>query len=284
MENFEVGFRINQRFNHLVAANFTIEGAGAAVILVAAFLNHRPGLALGLLLLLAGAFALFLDLGSPVKSWRSIFNAKGSWISRGTLFLGFLVVLSVLYISVPGIGSSGSGIAVKGAMGIAAVLIMLYTGFLVAAMGSIPFWNSPLLPVIFLCHALATGMAALSWVLYLSGSLKEAFMLTTAQPFLLIVILAVSMLHLLLANKKGPASKKSVAMATRGKWKTVFWGGGIGLGLLLPLFVIIIGGSWALSLVLPVVAAARIAGDYCYRLALLKTGVYESVLALSPEV
>ncbi len=279
MENFEVGFRINRRFNHLVAANFTIEGAGAAVILVATVLNHRPGLATGLPLLLAGAFVLFLDLGNPFKSWRSMFNAKQSWISRGALFLGLLVALSVLYISVPGIGASGSGVALRVAMGVFALLIMMYTGLLVASMGSIPFWNSPLLPVIFSCNALVTGLSIVSWIMYLTGSVKEASLLMYSEPFLLTVLLAASMAHIALAGKKGAASKESIAMLTRGKWKPAFWGGGIGLGLLLPFFVIIIGGSSVLSLVLPVVAAARIAGDYSYRLALLKTGVYEPVLA-----
>jgi polysulfide reductase chain C len=278
MEDFEIGFRINQRFNHLVAANFTIEGAGAAVILGAMLLNHRIGLLAGLGLLLAGAAALFLDLGNPFKSWRSIFNLKASWISRGALFLGILVVLSVLCIIVPVMGQSVAGMAVKAAMGIFAVLIMLYTGFLVASMGAIPFWNSGLVPFIFMFNALATGITVLSWIAVLTGAVKEAALLTTALPFLLIVILAASFWHMALANKKGGASKESVDMLNRGKWKVVFWVGGIFCGLILPLVLILAGGKTAPLIVLPIVAAARMAGDYCYRLAILKTGVYESVL------
>lgn len=278
MEDFEIGFRINQRFNHLVAANFTIEGAGAAVILGAMLLNHRIGLAAGLVMLLAGAAALFLDLGNPFKSWRSIFNLKASWISRGALFLGVLVVLSVLFILAPVPGSFGWQLAVKAAMGVFAVLIMLYTGFLVASMGAIPFWSSGLVPFTFLFNALATGTAVLSWVAFLTGAVREAALLTRALPILLIAILAALFWHMAAANKRGGASKESVDMLNRGKWKVVFWGGGIGLGLVLPLLLVVIGGNQSPMAVLAVVAATRIAGDYCYRLAILKTGVYESIL------
>ena len=101
---------------------------------------------------------------------------------------------------------------------------------------------------------------------------------TGVLPFLLIVILTASFWHMAAANKKGGASKESVDMLSRGRWKVVFWVGGIFCGLILPLVFIFAGGKTAPLIVLPISAAARVAGDYCYRLAILKTGVYESVL------
>ena len=128
MEEFVVGFKVNQRFNRLVAGNFTVEGTGAAVVL-GAILTGRPSfIAAGLVVTLAGAVMLFADLGNPVKSWRSIYKPGKSWISRGALFLIGLVFFSALLLISPPIelslsssfllwGTAGSAVVMTHASG-----------------------------------------------------------------------------------------------------------------------------------------------------------------------
>jgi formate-dependent nitrite reductase membrane component NrfD len=54
--------------------------------------------------------------------------------------------------------------AVIGLIGMpVALFVGIYTGVLLGVLSPRPFWNNPMLPMLFLVSALKTGMAAISW-------------------------------------------------------------------------------------------------------------------------
>jgi len=284
MEEFIVGLRLNNRFNSLVAFNFTLEGTGAAVILGAFFFNCVPCMTAGLILVGLGALALLFDLGSPANSWRSVFNLWESWISRGALFLAGLLLFSLPYAGSAGLRDSAAAIIFKGGGIVFAILIMSYTGFLLGTMKAIPFWNSRMLAPIFFIQSLVSGIFILNFTLSIfSSELAVNVNFQLAEILLLTAGSAAIGIHLLGLPSKSPAARESVKRMLTGRLRLLFWGGGIGLGIILPLlFALIVQteglSKSELSLWLALVMTGRLAGDFLFRNVYLKSGIYESIL------
>ena len=283
MDDFVVGFKVNRQFKHMVAANFTIEGTGAAVMLGAIFLKCLPCLIGGLVLVAAGAFVLFMDLGAPDKFWRSITRPDRSWISRGSIFIACLVLSGAAYVVFPSFREST---IIKTIIGLSALLTMSYTGFLICFMNAIPFWRSKFVPILFVLHSLSSGIMLLLLYLCLAG-VNAATGKTVMQMEigLLAAALVLTWLHVKVVSASSSAARESVRMLLNGEVRLLFLGGALFFGFVLPLAILIIGYKTAgvsLAGMAPVITAAmlsRLLGDICYRMSLLRTGVYEPVLS-----
>jgi len=116
-----------------------------------------------------GALLLPTELGQPFRAWRVYLNFASGWSSPmfyGAWLLLLFIATSFFYaltfISKNGEDLFGwkdaqrtlayTGLAIGFALG-------LYYGVLHAAMPARPFWNTPLLPLLFLFSAYATGVA-----------------------------------------------------------------------------------------------------------------------------
>ena len=284
MEEFIVGLRLNTRFNSLVAFNFSLEGAGAAVILGAFYFDCIPCIIGGLILVGLGALALFVDLGTPANSWRSIFNPRDSWISRGALFLAGLLLFSLPYAGSVGLRDSAVATIFRVGGTLSAILVMSYTGFLLKNMRAIPFWKSRMMPAIFFTQSLVSGVFIFHFTLsILRPELAANTNFQLAEILLLLTGAVAIGIHLLGVPSWSPAAKESVKRLLIGKLRYSFWGGGIGLGVVLPLLFAVIGhneemSKSGLSLWLLVVATGRLSGDFLFRKVYLKSGIYESIL------
>jgi formate-dependent nitrite reductase membrane component NrfD len=283
MDDFVVGFKVNRQFKHMVAANFTIEGTGAAVMLGAVFLDCLPCLIGGLVLVAAGAFVLFMDLGAPDKFWRSITRPDRSWISRGSIFIACLILFGVLYVIFP---STRDSAVIKTIIGLSALLTMSYTGFLICSMNAIPFWRSKLVPILFVLHSLSSGLLLLLFYLSLAGvNAATGKTVMQVEIVLLVAALVITWLHVKVVASSSSAARESVRMLLNGQVRLMFLGGALFFGFVLPLAILIIGyktAGAALAGIAPFIAAAmlsRLLGDISYRMALLRTGVYEPVLS-----
>ncbi len=129
MNEFVVGFRANKEFDLLVAANFTLEGAGAATLLLSLLCDFRLGLLAGLIMVLLGVAALILDLGNPMRSWKALAGTNSAWISRGSVFIGCLCILGILYVFFPSVRNSSFAPVFRTVLAILAFLTVIYTGF-----------------------------------------------------------------------------------------------------------------------------------------------------------
>ncbi|MBI9083545.1 MAG: dimethyl sulfoxide reductase anchor subunit [Desulfobacterales bacterium] len=283
MEEFTVDFRINRQFNGLVAANFSIEGTGAAVLFVGLVLSSRSIFITGLALVMAGVLALFLDLASPARSWRSILRPGKSWISRGALCIGGLVLSSMLLLIIPDVTRSIWGGLLATLSAAAAVMTMLYTGLLVSSMRAIPSWNTRRVPMLFFLHSsTSAGLVLLSLLSMERSGILPVFMFPVTVLMVATAVLTLN--HAFKMGKCSGAGRESARMLLQGKQRVLFLAGALGCGFVMPLILIWVAytASGPVSMASPVVVllglASRMAGDFSFRLALLRTGVYEPVI------
>ncbi|QLB20925.1 cytochrome c nitrite reductase subunit NrfD [Vespertiliibacter pulmonis] len=122
---------------------------------------------------------------------------------------------------------------------ILAILLGVYTGFLLSDLISYPMLNTLWLPALFLASGTSSGIAALLIALLVVGKLsphsKEIHFLhklekPTVTAEILLLIAFFTNLYL-----GGGQKTVSVINALSGFWGTIFWVGVVGIGILLPL-------------------------------------------------
>ena len=287
MERFEVGFRLNQKFNHLVAIYFTAEGGGAALMLTALFFKQSTALLVGFLMVLAGVVSLLLDLGQPSRFWRSITKPDRSWISRGSLFVGCLIVFGGLYTLFPDVRTSSIGEALRLITALLCLLTITYTGLLLASFKSVPSWSHSLVPQLFVLHSFTTGLIIARFILSLTGLGNGV--LPLLEVLLLASTLGLTYVYYRTNAKGGEAQKESATILARGEMKYFFFHGAVLIGLVLPLVLAVFsyfgspGGFWNSGALLAMAMLTRLAGDFCYRYSVLRSGVYKPLFSLTMD-
>jgi len=189
-------------------------GAGAfAVGVLVSWIVHPAIPSTGILLwgtfcVALGAPFLVLDLGKKTRFINACLNPRSSWAARGFVILTSLMitgiscflfavlpdVLPLLHMSVPSwltdhplFSRILQAIALVLSLGTAA-----YTGMFLKSTKYVSLWNSRWLPVLFLCSALSTGIAALIASLLVFGLVQHNLALIaltrTLLPYALILI------------------------------------------------------------------------------------------------
>jgi formate-dependent nitrite reductase membrane component NrfD len=119
-----------------------------------------------------------------------------------------------------------------------------YTGLLVAVVKAIPFWNTFVMPVLFIVSALSTGI---SFVVLLSHIFESAHTdertitkLHIGMVGVEVALIAV-LLGTMLSGNNGAVAVESANMVVSGSMAVFFWGGLVGIGLIIPLLLSIVG-------------------------------------------
>jgi len=166
--------------------------------------------------------------------------------------------------------------------GAAALAVTVYTGFVLNTVKAVPFWNSTLLPVLFvLCGVL--GGFGLSVVIALSGGSINLDIAEAGSRWLLIINALLIAVYLWAAANRAPTGKQSVLEQMRGGLALFFWGGIVVLGIVLPLLIGFFGqfaGNGASALLITGVAC-EIIGGLALRYCVLKAGAYKPLVARS---
>ncbi len=240
-------------------------GGGAAAV-GAAFHLFLPeaqfitlaGLIVGAPLVVVGCVLLFFDLGRPQAAFRAVSRPNHAWIARGTVILTVFIVLQAIQFAGwiwPFRGStSGSSLftSLNAVGGIFGVLTVLYTGFLFDTTRSIPFWSTPVLPLLFLVSGVSTGILALILILLLSGlTAHEEIGLLGQIDVFFILFEALVFFFYLHGMHEVTAARASVRRLVKGDLSSAFWGGVVLIGLVIPFLLEI---SWP-DRVLPVLLA-----------------------------
>jgi hypothetical protein len=147
----------------LVTGHF-LSGIGAGTWLFALLIGSKPALIASLLIVAAGGLAHLLFLGCWQRFWRMVWHPQSSWISRGLLSMGLFSITGLIYILLAyGYLSAGLDSGFAKTMLVLSLLGMLgifvYKGFVYAVSRAIPFWDTPLLPVLYIVYALRGGKA-----------------------------------------------------------------------------------------------------------------------------
>ena len=124
------------------------------------------------------------------------------------------------------------------------LLVGIYTGVLLGALVARPFWNNPMLPMLFLVSALKTGTASICLigcgVMGFKGMSREQietnkFVIHTID-FVLVVLMIISIMLFIFGLYVSPHSAVGAAqLIMGGPYTFLFWGIVVALGLILPL-------------------------------------------------
>ncbi len=210
-----------------------------------------------------GALILPTELGHPLRAWRVYLNLVHGWESPmfyGAWLLILFIATSFFYAltflpkgAAPDDTRRGARrtLAYIGlAIGFA---LALYYGFLHGAMPSRPFWNTPILPLLFLFSAYATGVAG---VILLRGLLhrksddpevESRYQASGYQLLAWILALTVGQLVLLFlfivfgAGFAGAGMRQAVSVIMPGGvLATGFWAWVVVVGLVVPVVIALV--------------------------------------------
>ena len=302
MDQFNLEARTQRVWDINHALWFTLMGLGGGVFLTGRILNLTDGL--GYLLgiptvdvvsfvsIAVGGAILVADLGRPLQFWRAFVNVRTSWISWGAwsdlifLSVGGLLVLPALSFggSEPfsGLGwdphgRDGAGLALEIVAGVAAVVVMTYAGAVLARPRSIPYWNSPAVPLQFLLSSAAMSVAVVALVEVIAGEPVSAGQMVLLAA--LTAALLVTVVQHLLTRTSVPGKKESLDRLLRGQYRGLFGGFVVAAGTALPLVLALVGAaaSGARDALAVVCCVLLVPGGFWLRLVTLRVGIYPPV-------
>jgi len=200
----------------------------------------RVGYVLSLPLVMACGILLIADLGVPTR-FLNMLRVLKFWdpMSLGAWAVGAFGMFSFVS-SVLSFSTSARTDALRRKIGLVGVFfgffLASYTGVLLSSSAQ-PFWSEArLMGALFLASGASTGMAAISLILFLTGaSAGEGWgKVKKADRYSMVFELCV--LAILLALL-GSAAKP----LTSGHFAPLFWGGLVGVGLIVPLLLDLVG-------------------------------------------
>ncbi len=152
--------RIQAHWDWRAAANFVCGGAGAGLLIVTLLgAPERPEapalLALGLALVALGLFAVWLELGRPMRAANVLLHLKGSWMSREAL-------AAIMLFPLGGAVLLGERWAVAPTAIAAAAFLYCQVRILGSAM-AIPAWREPWTRPLLIVTGLTEGLG-LFWL------------------------------------------------------------------------------------------------------------------------
>ncbi len=266
-----------EEWGWLLALDLFLGGMGGGLFLL--FLNFSlpPSLAVVSVIFVAlGAVVLMVELGHPLRAWRALCKPFSSWISRGVFCVTLFVIFGMLY-NARGFETTAwlapDSDALRRTIGviaaISALMVTLYPGFVLAASPSIPFWNSPFLPLVFACHSLmvASGFLFLIAPIGLDGAKLPG--VSFLAVILIVVNLVLGAMYLANSKRSGLASKEAVKRLNEGSLGWTFKLGAVLLGMVGPLLIVL----WMPS-ALALAGLLILIGGLLFRYCVLRAGVY----------
>jgi len=265
---------------------FYTGGLGGGLYLVSLFFNSLWGMLIGwaIVSFIKGG-THFIFLGKPQRFWRIMMHPQSSWLARGFLFVVSFTGLGAIQLLIswqwPG---SPAEIVFKVLAGIMAFCVAIYTGFVLKAVKGVPFWNSWLLPVLFIMCGILGGFGV-SVVIALAGGGIVLSQAETGSRILLAVNILLIVIYLLLASRREEVGKQSVLEQIHGHSAPVFWAGIVALGIAIPVIisVIALATGEVNSILLIIGVVCEIIGGLSLRYIVLKAGAYKPLVAIAPN-
>ncbi len=208
---------------------------------------------IALVLLSLGMLALFLDLEHKLYVWRlyTTFEIKspmswGAWI----LVLVYPVLALTLLLRIPDfmanrlpvlstwskklLEQKSISLWIGRVNLLLGILLGIYTGILLSALGARPLWNSAILGILFLTSGLSTACA---FVHMIAQDRQESEMLARADNMFLTIELAVIALFFIGLLSSTEVQVQAAQLLLTGPFAAVFWVFVIILGILVPLLI-----------------------------------------------
>jgi formate-dependent nitrite reductase membrane component NrfD len=256
---------------------FFCGGVAGGLYLTSLYFNVLWGMFIALICaLIMGIF----DLGHLKRKtivWRIASRPGSSWISIGfifvILFIGAAAIQMILARWSPG---SGVEVFFKVVAGITAFVVAVYSGFVISLANGIKFWNSAIMPILFLVTGFVGGSAILLVISSFIGGLPFADL----QSFAMIILSAYTViifLHLWISYNNNYVAKVSARAIISGNLAYLFWIVVILIGIVAPLVIEFMANSDSTALLI-VNAVCILAGNLILRYIIMKAGYYSPVI------
>ncbi|MGV8083895.1 MAG: NrfD/PsrC family molybdoenzyme membrane anchor subunit [Coriobacteriia bacterium] len=293
---------MNPLFGSLIVWYLFLGGAGSGAFVVSVLLDwaarrsgDRPNSALrklaglgesiGLATVLLGTVFLLADLGRIDRMYTLFTQPTFSAVSVGAYAILLFSVCAFYLIAVRHFSlreySAQLTIGVEAASVVFAIVVMVYTGVLLAGMRAVALWSSPLIPVLFVLSSLSTGIAVvLVCALFFEMPPKawETLKLVARIDAVVIGVEVVAFAAFLVIMLATPATADSVGLMLSGSLAETFWLGYVMCGLLLPLCIEL----FALHRYKPstgvLLGVLILVGGFCLRYLIVNAGFHEPVI------
>jgi formate-dependent nitrite reductase membrane component NrfD len=261
---------------------FYAGGLGGGLYLVSLYFNSLWGMFISWLIIavIKGGTHL-IYLGKPLRFWRIITHPQTSWLARGfifvMLFVGFGAIQLMLSFWLSG---SVAEVIFKVLGGITAFAVAVYTGIILKKIKGVPFWNSALLPLLFVLCGILGGFG-LAVIIALNGGDVNLSAAETGSRWLLIANALLIIVYLWQASMKESIGKQSVLEQLHGHSAPIFWLGIVLLGIVIPLSIALAGliAGEISSIILIVSVVCEVIGGLALRYCILKAGAYKPLVA-----
>jgi len=261
---------------------FYTGGLGGGLYLVSLFFNSIWGMFIGWIIVTVikgGAHLLYL--GKPQRFWRIITRPHSSWLARGFIFVMLFVIFGAVQLMFSYWLPDTSGEMVfKVLAGVSALVVAIYTGFVLNTVKAVPFWNSSLLPLLFVLCGILGGFG-IAVIISINGGNVNLATAEAWSRWLLIANALLIAIYLWRAAGRDTTGKQSVMEQIRGSSALVFWVGIVILGIIIPLIIAFLG--YVIEHMAPEIlvfgVACEIIGGLALRYNVLKAGAYSPLVA-----
>ena len=295
-----------------IAEVFTTLGSGLYLVALFFDIFHGSdnlygfyGMVLAWVIIMALKVPIHLAyFGKPFRFWRTLppFTKawKTSWFTRGIVFTVLFgsfafVQLALAFISRDlgwinlGWLPAHSGLEIVFiVLSVATALVVgVYGGFIMNFCKSVPFWNSKLLPAVFLLGGIADGFGLMVAIALAGGDDRVMQIAEIGTRWTLIASALILLAYLISAVRRAPAAKLSVMeLVGKGTTALAFWVGVVAFGIIVPL-VISIYSMFTAEHVTPVILIIAVIchtlGAFAIKYCLLKVGIHRPILSLKAD-
>ena len=242
-----------------------------------------------------GGLILIADLGKPLRVLRALMNPATSWISIGAICDFIFLALAGLwaicdlqwggvrpFADLPWAGNSTLGSAFQAVAAMAAFIVIIYPGLVLAYSPSIPFWNTTLIPLQFLAFAFASALGLVP-IFAVVNPVSSEFLADCANLDLIVLpsTLLLFIAHVLQGAYGHIAARVSVNRLLKADLNFPFVWGTLFAGIAVPLLLVLRAGtldSNAQLVVLVLAGILTLPGNWLSKYAIIKAGVYAPLL------
>lgn len=213
----------------------------------------RIALLTALAALAGGLLAIWLDLGHPARFFKLFFSTSTTSVMGVMAWLYTIygiLLLVLIYLTLQDIET----VAVRALSLLGLVLVVIFggaEGSLFGVVGAQALWESGLTPVLFLVEGALSGVALVLFLAVLLGRLQADAdqLLRWLVLGLLLGLVVLEWAEFSTALYAGvPARTESLRLILFGPFWWVFWFVHVGLGLLIPLLLLIFAGRSRVAL------------------------------------
>lgn len=256
-------------------------------------------MAAGLAILILGVLCLLFDLGRIDRALSLFLSPTLSYISIGSFALVALIALAavqvvVRFLYMPFI-STGFVRAVEMLAVAAALAVMFYTGLLLQSAGGVPFWDTPLVPLLFCLSSASCGMGIYALSALFAGepsalSRMIELWVTRIDMTVIILELIAAIAFIIFGLSSGnPAAKASANLLVEWPYAAMWWLGLVGCGLVFPFVAEIVHAMRVVQTkehvrrtVLAIAAVGILVGGFCLRSGIVEAGMQRGLTLESP--